>query len=75
MSWDMVSTISWNQTVPSSSGIVVPHGPLAQLVAHLHDAQGVRGSSPLRPTNLLFGFWRGAASLGVTQNWAKALQA
>ncbi len=26
------------------------HGPLAQLVAHLHDAQGVRGSSPLRPT-------------------------
>ena len=25
-------------------------GPLAQLVAHLHDAQGVRGSSPLRPT-------------------------
>ncbi len=27
------------------------HGPLAQLVAHLHDAQGVRGSSPLRPTD------------------------
>jgi hypothetical protein len=27
-----------------------PLGPLAQLVAHLHDAQGVRGSSPLRPT-------------------------
>ena len=26
-------------------------GPLAQLVAHLHDAQGVRGSSPLRPTD------------------------
>ena len=23
---------------------------MAQLVAHLHDAQGVRGSSPLRPT-------------------------
>ena len=28
------------------------NGPLAQLVAHLHDAQGVRGSSPLRPTTL-----------------------
>ena len=27
-------------------------GPLAQLVAHLHDTQGVRGSSPLRPTTL-----------------------
>ncbi len=26
-------------------------GPLAQLVAHLHDAQGVTGSSPVRPTN------------------------
>ena len=26
-------------------------GPLAQLVAHLHDTQGVRGSSPLRPTD------------------------
>ena len=25
-------------------------GPLAQLVAHLHDAQGVTGSSPVRPT-------------------------
>ena len=25
-------------------GIVVPHGPLAQLVAHLHDTQGVVGS-------------------------------
>ncbi len=25
---------------------------MAQLVAHLHDAQGVRGSSPLRPTSL-----------------------
>ena len=29
---------------------VVAHGPLAQLVAHLHDAQGVGGSSPSRPT-------------------------
>ena len=29
-----------------------PHGPLAQLVAHLHDTQGVRGSSPLRPTRV-----------------------
>ncbi len=26
------------------------YGPLAQLVAHLHDAQGVTGSSPVRPT-------------------------
>src|SRR5687768_9539710 len=25
-------------------------GPLAQLAEHLHDAQGVRGSNPLRPT-------------------------
>ena len=32
------------------SGIVVGDGPLAQLVAHLHDAQGVVGSSPARPT-------------------------
>ena len=32
-------------------GRVCRHGPLAQLVAHLHDAQGVRGSSPLRPTS------------------------
>jgi hypothetical protein len=32
------------------SGIVVAVGPLAQLVAHLHDAQGVVGSSPARPT-------------------------
>ena len=32
-------------------GRVDAHGPLAQLVAHLHDAQGVRGSSPLRPTS------------------------
>jgi hypothetical protein len=30
-------------------------GPLAQLVAHLHDAQGVRGSSPLRPTRVVPG--------------------
>src|SRR5450759_2890698 len=35
---------------PSLSGIVLLHGPLAQLVAHLHDAQGVTGSSPVRPT-------------------------
>src|SRR5208282_5142803 len=35
---------------PGAGGNVVAHGPLAQLVAHLHDAQGVRGSSPLRPT-------------------------
>ena len=34
-------------------GRVVWYGPLAQLVAHLHDAQGVRGSSPLRPTRQL----------------------
>ena len=26
------------------------HGPVAQLVAHLHGMQGVRGSSPLRST-------------------------
>ncbi len=32
------------------SGIVIAVGPLAQLVAHLHDAQGVVGSSPARPT-------------------------
>ena len=35
------------------NGLVVrshPYGPLAQLVAHLHDAQGVTGSSPVRPT-------------------------
>src|ERR1035437_3346826 len=35
---------------PSLSGIVLVHGPLAQLVAHLHDTQGVVGSSPARPT-------------------------
>jgi hypothetical protein len=28
-------------------------GPLAQLVAHLHDTQGVVGSSPARPTEKL----------------------
>ncbi len=33
-----------------SGGRVWENGPLAQLVAHLHDTQGVRGSSPLRPT-------------------------
>ena len=33
-----------------AGGRVWVDGPLAQLVAHLHDAQGVRGSSPLRPT-------------------------
>lgn len=27
------------------------HGPVAQLVAHLHGMQGVRGSSPLRSTD------------------------
>ena len=27
------------------------HGSVAQLVAHLHGMQGVRGSSPLRSTN------------------------
>ena len=27
-----------------------PFGPVAQLVAHLHGMQGVRGSSPLRST-------------------------
>ena len=32
------------------SGIVPRYGPLAQLVAHLHDTQGVVGSSPARPT-------------------------
>jgi len=32
------------------SGNVRGSGPLAQLVAHLHDAQGVTGSSPVRPT-------------------------
>ena len=31
-------------------GRVRMEGPLAQLVAHLHDAQGVTGSSPVRPT-------------------------
>jgi hypothetical protein len=30
-------------------------GPLAQLVAHLHDAQGVTGSSPVRPTQRIPG--------------------
>src|SRR5665811_1686804 len=39
---------------PSLSGIVLLHGPLAQLVAHLHDAQGVTGSSPVRPTRYFF---------------------
>ena len=33
-----------------SGGRVAGEGPLAQLVAHLHDAQGVTGSSPVRPT-------------------------
>jgi hypothetical protein len=33
-----------------AGGSVIPHGPLAQLVAHLHDTQGVVGSSPARPT-------------------------
>src|SRR5665213_1277162 len=33
-----------------TGGNVDPHGPLAQLVAHLHDTQGVVGSSPARPT-------------------------
>jgi predicted RNase H-like HicB family nuclease len=37
----------------SPGGRVIMEGPLAQLVAHLHDAQGVRGSSPLRPTDRL----------------------
>jgi len=31
-------------------GNVARYGPLAQLVAHLHDTQGVVGSSPARPT-------------------------
>ncbi len=37
---------------PTLSVLMIDYwrGPLAQLVAHLHDAQGVRGSSPLRPT-------------------------
>ena len=30
--------------------VAASRGPLAQLVAHLHDAQGVTGSSPVRPT-------------------------
>src|SRR5438132_6405050 len=43
------------------------HGPLAQLVAHLHDAQGVGGSSPSRPTpghagQACFARWRLCAS-------------
>ena len=38
----------------ASTGILYVEGPLAQLVAHLHDAQGVRGSSPLRPTIEVF---------------------
>src|SRR5580700_2536791 len=33
-----------------TGGNVHTHGPLAQLVAHLHDTQGVVGSSPARPT-------------------------
>src|ERR1700722_5194194 len=37
-------------SVPVVSGMVPPYGPLAQLVAHLHDTQGVVGSSPARPT-------------------------
>jgi len=36
--------------VALSGGSVDRDGPLAQLVAHLHDAQGVTGSSPVRPT-------------------------
>src|ERR1700681_4115642 len=47
-----------SQVVPVSAvglgdctgGNVLTHGPLAQLVAHLHDTQGVVGSSPERPT-------------------------
>ncbi len=35
-----------------SDGNVTRYGPLAQLVAHLHDTQGVVGSSPARPTLL-----------------------
>ena len=41
------------QAVPTGicpGGRVTAEGPLAQLVAHLHDAQGVTGSSPVRPT-------------------------
>ncbi len=34
----------------ATGGTLQIHGPLAQLVAHLHDAQGVTGSSPVRPT-------------------------
>ena len=34
----------------TAGGIVDRLGPLAQLVAHLHDTQGVVGSSPARPT-------------------------
>lgn len=30
---------------------VVPYGAVAQLVAHLHGMEGVRGSSPLSSTN------------------------
>ena len=49
---------------PSLSGIVLVHGPLAQLVAHLHDTQGVVGSSPARPTkkSLVRSFWPGILS-------------
>ena len=38
----------WNRRALLTSPV---HGPLAQLVAHLHDAQGVTGSSPVRPTD------------------------
>ena len=36
--------------VGRADGNVARYGPLAQLVAHLHDTQGVVGSSPARPT-------------------------
>ena len=47
----------------SAGGRVTPKGPLAQLVAHLHDAQGVTGSSPVRPTRRIPGqrAWWGIA--------------
>ncbi len=52
------------------SGIVDAVGPLAQLVAHLHDAQGVVGSSPARPTQkyLVGGYFLPEQSVSLVEH-------
>src|SRR6185437_4447773 len=39
----------------------MPHGAVAQLVAHFHGMEGVRGSNPLSSTGRLFLSWRAPA--------------